>query len=187
MQLSFLFLLLVTFIKLNHALSTSLVEAVEAAFIKKDNLINLMNTFYPPYEIQPDRVQLEIRDITVQYIADEDFDHYNHQYSYPAFDCDYAECRYDGDIPIFYDIYVFEDEKSYSKLLAFINSGTLNVMALFDILSYRLYATLAFFQPQYTYTYNDILDISLSIDSLESMPSKSDFNVAMEMGLSWVN
>ena len=185
MKLSFLFLLLVNF-KISHAQRhnpSALFEAVEAALIKKDNLMNLMGLFYPPTQIQPNHVRLEIGDITVQNITDK-----NDYYGYPAFFCnDHAECRYDGNFPINYDLYVFEDDKSYSKLLAYISSDPL-YMELFDILSYRFYGTLTFFQPQKSYRYySHDVGISLSIDSLESIPLNEEFYVAMEMALSWVS
>ena len=185
MKLSFLFLLLVNF-KISHAqyIPSALLDAFEAAFIKKDsNLVNLMRLFYPPTQIQPNHVKLVIHDIIVQNITDKNFD-----YDDPAFVCDHAECRYDGNF-LFYDLYTFEEDKSYSKLLTYINSYIFySNMALFDRLSYRLYATLTLFQPQISNTiYSNVVGISLSIDYLESMPSKYDFYVTMEMALSWVS
>ena len=86
-----------------------------------------------------------------------------------------------------YDLYVSEEDKSHSKLLTFISSLYFTIsMAIFDKLSYTLYTTLTFFQ-RISNEYDDDMEISLSIASLESMPSKDDFTQAMGVVFSWVS
>ena len=173
MELLFLLLLLVNF---SHAQygpqDPALVEAVEAAFIKKDNLLKLLYTFYPPTEIQPNHVRLRIVDITVQNITD------GSGVSNPVFIC--------NDCPLIYDLYVFVEDKSHSNLLVFISSPDFTFsMVLFDRLSYTLYTTLTFFELQNQYY--DAVDINLSIDSLESIPSGNKLIQAMGVVFSWVS
>ena len=57
MELLFLLLLLINFSHAQYP-DLALVEAVEAAFIKKDTLLQLLCTFYPPNRLQPNHVQL---------------------------------------------------------------------------------------------------------------------------------
>ena len=184
MELLFLLLPLINF---SHAQywpqDPALVEAVEAAFIKKDTLLQLLYTFYPPNRLQPNHVQLRIGVITVRNITD------GSGVSNPAYTCydyDYIVCRYIGSSFNYFDLYVFEEDKSHPNLLAFISSpGFTSSMALFDGLSYTLYTTLTFFQP-YEYD-DDYVNIDLSIDSLESLPSKDDLTQAMGVVFSWVS
>ena len=171
------------FIKIYHAQDfdyyypdPALVEAIEAAFIKKDNLIKLQYLFYPPDEIQPNHVRLSIDDITVQNITNDTIVRKS------AFIWD-SKFIYNESFPIF-DLYVFEEDKSYSKLLTFISSPTFSsMMKLFDRLSYVLYSNITFFQRHN----NGDGSITLSIDSLETVPSASDFKKAMNLVVSWVS
>ena len=66
MELSFLLLLLINFSHAQHGPppDAALVEAVEAAFIKKDNLLRLLYAFYPPTGVQPNHVQFWIENVT---------------------------------------------------------------------------------------------------------------------------
>ena len=170
MELSFLL------INFSHAQywpsDAALVEAVEAAFIKKDNLIKLLYAFYPPTGLQPNHVLLRIDNITVQ-----NFTNDTNTVPNPPFTWDYDKFRY-NDL-CYYDLHVLEEDP---KLKTFISSpGFSSFMALFDKLSYKLYAILTFNED-----YNNIVT-TLSIESLETMPSDIDFMEAMDLVVSWVS
>ena len=178
-------LLLLLLIEFSHAHPDAvLIERVETAF--KDNLIDLLYIFYPPAEIQPTRVQLQLfsSDITVKNIKN-----VNNTDSDLAFICTKNDdCTYkDSSMIITYNLNVdFEEGKSHSTLLIFISSDDFSLfMALLDKLSYILYTKLTYFQRHNTSETRH--RITLAIDTLETIPSKDDFVDAMDLVISWVS
>ena len=190
MELPFLlFLLLVNFSYAGYGYpDPALVKTIEAAFIKEDNLIELLHAFYPPTGAQPSHVQLSVNNITVQNITGGnndsafiwDYDHKSWMYR-----DDYFLWKYKEDAVIVYDVYVFEEDRSHPNLQVLISSFS-PLMGSFDRLSYKLYTALTL-QQYYDNECNYSVDIHLSIDSLESMPSRDEFSAAMSVVFSWVS